>query len=131
MGVGIVTKSLDGFAILVSSQLVVLLGQGQGPGCQITAPAVRVALQGSVVEFLQDDPRLPAEQQQMVKMQLRQLKAVEDPAKLEQILQQLYQQKASVPPSFGKALDLMEKWLKDRIEELSSGGGEAPAEGGA
>jgi len=75
---------------------------------------------------------LPAEQQQMMKAQIRQLKAIEDPTQLEQILGRMLEQKASAPPAFREAMDVMEQWIKDRIEELSSeGAGNASAEGGA
>jgi predicted Zn-dependent peptidase len=71
---------------------------------------------------------LPSEQQQMIKAQLRQLKAIQDPAQLEGILQRVQQQKGAVPPEMQKALGMMEKWIEDRIKQLREGG---EAEGGA
>ena len=71
---------------------------------------------------------LPAQQQQMIKGQLRQLKQIQDPAQLEGILQKVQQQKEAVPAEMRDALGLIEKWIEDRIEQLREGGGE---EGGA
>ena len=71
---------------------------------------------------------LPGEQQQMLKGQLRQLKAIQDPAQLEGILQRIQQQKGAVPAEMQKGFGIMEKWIEDRIKELSEGG---ETEGGA
>jgi predicted Zn-dependent peptidase len=80
---------------------------------------------GSVAEeFPPEVAALPAQQQQMIKQQLRQLKQIQDPAMLQQILGQVQQQKAAAPPEFAKAIEVMEKWIEGRIQELSGQGGE-------
>ena len=66
----------------------------------------------------------------MVKMQIRQLRQIEDPARLGEILEQIGQQKANAPPEFGAAIGLVEQWLRDRIQQLSEPAG-AAGEGGA
>ncbi len=58
----------------------------------------------------------------MVKQQLRQLRQVEDPEKLQTVLAQIEQQKASVPPQFAKGIELVVNWIQARIQELSQGG---------
>ena len=72
---------------------------------------------------------LPAEQQQMIKTQLRQLKQVTDPAMLQQILGQIQQQKSAIPPQMQKGVELIESYIENRIEELQ-GSGDANAGGG-
>jgi predicted Zn-dependent peptidase len=74
---------------------------------------------------------LPAEQQQMVKSQLRQLKQVSDPAQLQGILGQIQQQKSAVPAEMQQAIGMVEKWIENRINELEEQGAAADAEGGA
>ncbi|RMG42391.1 MAG: insulinase family protein [Acidobacteria bacterium] len=66
---------------------------------------------------------LPPQQQQMVKMQLRQLKQIEDPDKLRQILEQMRQRKDQMPPEFAPAMRVMERWIEGRIEQLDAAKG--------
>lgn len=73
-------------------------------------------------EFPPGLAELPAQQQSMVKQQLRQLRKVEDPEKLRTVLTQIEQQKASVPPQFAKGIELVVNWIQARIQELSQGG---------
>ena len=65
---------------------------------------------------------LPDQQQQMVKQQLRQLRSVEDPEQLQAFLGQIEQQKGVVPPQFVKGIEIVENWIRARIQELSEGG---------
>ncbi|RMF21189.1 MAG: insulinase family protein, partial [Deltaproteobacteria bacterium] len=69
---------------------------------------------------------LPPQQQQMLKMQLRRLRQIDDPAQLEQMLAQMEQRKGQMPPEFAKAMQVMQKWIRERIEQLkaASKGGE-------
>jgi predicted Zn-dependent peptidase len=71
---------------------------------------------------------LPPEQQQGIKAQLRQLKQIQDPAQLEGILQRVQQSKGAAPAEMQDALGLIERWIEDRIKQLTEGGAE---EGGA
>ncbi len=73
-------------------------------------------------EFPPGLAELPEQQQAMVKQQLRQLRQVEDPEKLQTVLAQIEQQKASVPPQFAKGIELVVSWIQARIQELSQGG---------
>ena len=74
---------------------------------------------------------LPPQAQEMIKSRIRQMKEIEDPAELEQALGRLEEGKASAPPQFQKAMEMMEQWIKSRIEELSkTGEGGGSAEGG-
>ena len=73
-------------------------------------------------EFPPGLAELPEQQQAMVKQQLRQLRQVEDPEKLQTVLAQIEQQKASVPPQFAKGIELVVNWIQARIQELSQGG---------
>jgi predicted Zn-dependent peptidase len=82
----------------------------------------------SAEEWPPELAELPAEQQQMIKGQLRQLKQIQDPAQLEGILQRVQQQKVAVPAKMKDGLGLIERWIEDRIKQLSEGGAE---EGGA
>jgi len=70
---------------------------------------------------------LPAQQQQMIKAQLRQINQVDDPEKLKQALGMIEQQKGSMPPEFQKGAALIERYIQDRIQELEDA---AKAEGG-
>jgi predicted Zn-dependent peptidase len=75
---------------------------------------------------------LPGQQQEMIKTQLRQLRQVEDPAMLEQILGRIQQQKGQMPEEMQKGIGLIERWIENRIKELGEAGdAAAPAEGGA
>jgi len=69
---------------------------------------------------------LSPEQQQRVKGQITQLKAVKDPGKLGEILTQLRERKGAAPAEAQKVLGVIEVWLESRIEELGK-----PAAGGA
>ncbi|MBP1643594.1 MAG: hypothetical protein H6Q03_2263, partial [Acidobacteria bacterium] len=50
--------------------------------------------------------------------QLKQVRAAEDPAQLEQLLSTLEQQKGAVPAEMRPALDLMEAAARERLETL-------------
>jgi predicted Zn-dependent peptidase len=69
---------------------------------------------------------MPAELRQMVQAQVRQLRQIEDPAQLEQIVSQLQAQSAQVPPEMKPALDLVLQAAVARLGELS-GAAAAPA----
>ncbi len=69
---------------------------------------------------------LPPEVQQRVKAQITQLKAVKDPAKLNEILAQLRERKSTAPAEVQKVMGVVESWLELRIAELGK-----PAAGGA
>ena len=73
---------------------------------------------------------LAPQQQQMVKAQIRQLRQIEDPARLGEILEQIGQQKANAPPEFGAAIGLVEQWLRDRIRTLGETSAATGGEGG-
>jgi len=73
-------------------------------------------------EFPPELAELPEQQQQMVKRRLRRLRGVEDPAQLQTFLGQIEQQKASMPEQFHKGIEIVENWIRTRIEELSQGG---------
>ncbi len=74
---------------------------------------------------------LAPQQQQMVKAQIRQLRQIDDPGRLGEILEQIGQQKANAPPEFGAAIGLVEQWLRERIQALSQPAAAAAGEGGA
>ena len=77
-------------------------------------------LAGSVAEeWPEAISQLPAEQQEMVKTQIRQLRQIQDPAQLEQILGQIGQQKSAAPPEFQPAIEALEQFVRDRIEDLA------------
>jgi predicted Zn-dependent peptidase len=65
---------------------------------------------------------LPAQVQQGLMAQVKQIKASTDIASLEAALQGLGQQKGAVPPQFKAALDYIEQVLIQRIAELKNGG---------
>jgi predicted Zn-dependent peptidase len=69
---------------------------------------------------------LPAELRQMVQQQLRQLRQVEDPAQLAQVIAQLEAQAGQVPPEMKPALDAVLAGARARLAELAetAGGGE-------
>lgn len=81
---------------------------------------------GSAEEWPVEVTSLPPEVQQRVKQQITQLKAVKDPAKLNEILGQLRERKAGAPPEAQKIMGVVESWLVSRIAELGK-----PAAGGA
>jgi len=61
--------------------------------------------------------------QVMVKTQLRQLRQITDVAQLQQLADQLQEQKASAPPQYKDVIPIMEKFFSDRIAELSAADG--------
>jgi len=61
---------------------------------------------------------LPDAVQKGVQAQLKQVRAAEDPAQLEQLLSTLEQQKGAVPAEMRPALDLMEAAARERLETL-------------
>ncbi len=65
----------------------------------------------------------------MVEQQIRQLRQIDDPARLEQILAQIAQQKAAAPPEFAGAIGIVEEWLRQRVQQLGEGAGDGD-EGG-
>ncbi len=65
---------------------------------------------------------MPAPMQQQVMAQIRQVREVEDPAMLEQILSGLEQQGAQVPPEMKPALDAIAKAAREQLEKLKSRG---------
>jgi predicted Zn-dependent peptidase len=71
---------------------------------------------------------LPPEAQQMVKQRIRQLREVDDPAQLGQTLERMSAMKGQAPPEAAKPIEILVKWLEQRIAELQ--GGSATAEGG-
>lgn len=72
-----------------------------------------------VPEALQD---LPAQARSQIMSQVKALSSVEDPARLEQALGQLQQQKQQVPPQFKKALSYVEQKVRERLEQLQGNG---------
>jgi len=62
---------------------------------------------------------LPVPQQNMVKGQIRQLRQVSDVAQLQEILGQVQQQASAAPPEYKSLIEIMEKFIADRIDELS------------
>ena len=65
---------------------------------------------------------MPAPMQQQVMAQIRQIRQVEDPAMLEQILSGLEQQGAQVPPEMKPALDAIARAAREQLERLKSRG---------
>lgn len=65
---------------------------------------------------------LPEAMRNGVMAQLKQLRAIADPAMLEQILGTIEQQKAAVPPEMKSVMELMERTARERLEELKAGG---------
>ncbi|MBP9144142.1 MAG: insulinase family protein [Thermoanaerobaculia bacterium] len=70
---------------------------------------------------------LPPEMQQQVLSQLRQIRQIEDPAMLEQLLAGVEQQAGQVPPEVKPALDAIVEAAREQLEKLksraSAGGG--------
>ena len=52
--------------------------------------------------------------------QVRQVRSIEDPAQLEEMLGQLAAQKSQVPPEFAKIVDLLEREARQRLDELQA-----------
>lgn len=65
---------------------------------------------------------LPPEVQGQVKQQIQQIRQVDDPARLEGLLQQLAAQKGGAPPQFKPVMDLLEKVARERLEQLKAAG---------
>ena len=65
---------------------------------------------------------MPAPMQQQVMAQIRQIRQIEDPAMLEQILSGLEQQGAQVPPEMKPALDAIAQAAREQLEKLKSRG---------
>ncbi len=66
---------------------------------------------------------LPDQMRQMIQAQLKQVAKIEDPAQIEQILNQMESQKANMPPQMQKAGELMARVLRERLEELRAAEG--------
>jgi len=78
-------------------------------------------------EGSEEDPELAAltgQAKAMAKQALAQIAQVEDPAELEQGLQQMQAMKAQAPPEFQPAIELIIKKATERIEELRAAAGE-------
>ena len=78
-------------------------------------------------EGSEEDPELAAltgQAKAMAKQALAQIALVEDPAELEQGLQQMQAMKAQAPPEFQPAIELIIKKATERIEELRAAAGE-------
>jgi predicted Zn-dependent peptidase len=67
---------------------------------------------------------LPAQAQQMVKQRIRQLREVDDPVQLQQMLERMGQMKGQAPPEAAKPISILESWIKQRLAELAAEGGE-------
>ncbi len=63
---------------------------------------------------------LPDQMRQMVQMQLKQVRQIEDPAQIEKLLEQMEGQKANAPPQLQKVMPLMERAFQERLEELKA-----------
>ncbi len=63
---------------------------------------------------------LPAQLQQQVMGQVRQVRGIEDPAQLEEMLGQLATQRSQVPPELAKIIDLLEREARQRLDELQA-----------
>jgi predicted Zn-dependent peptidase len=63
---------------------------------------------------------LPEQLRSSVLAQLRQIRAIDDPARLEQALAGIAEQKEQVPPEIRPALELMEKAARERLAELAA-----------
>ena len=78
-------------------------------------------------EGTEEDPELAAlsgQAKAMAKSALAQIAEVEDPAELEQGLQQMQTMKGQAPPEFQPAIELMIKRATERIEKLRAAAGE-------
>ncbi len=71
-------------------------------------------------EFPPEVADLPPQQQEMIKGQIRQLRQIKDVTKLQQVLEQVRQQAGTAPEQFKPLIKIMEDFLADRIQELSS-----------
>jgi predicted Zn-dependent peptidase len=78
-------------------------------------------------EGAEEDPELAAlsgQAKAMAKQALAQIASVNDPAELEQGLQQMQAMKSQAPPEYQPALDLIIKRATERIEQLRAAAGE-------
>jgi len=78
-------------------------------------------------EGSEEDPELAAltgQAKAMAKQALAQIAQVEDPAELEQGLQQMQAMKGQAPPEFQPAIELIIKRVTERIEQLRAAAGE-------
>jgi len=64
---------------------------------------------------------MPAPMQQQALAQIRQIRQIEDPAMLEQLLAGIEQQRAAIPPEMKAMADAMEKAAREQLEKLKSG----------
>ncbi|MEZ5314139.1 MAG: pitrilysin family protein [Thermoanaerobaculia bacterium] len=79
---------------------------------------------GSVAEEVPPElAGLPDQVRNGVMAQLRQIRTVEDPAQLEQLLGMVEQQMDAVPPEMKGAIDLLGKAARARLDELSAAAG--------
>jgi len=81
-----------------------------------------------------EDPELaalPAEVKGMVKQQLAQVLAIDDPAKLGEILARMQQMAGQVPPQMKPAMEYMQKKIQQRVDELAAGKPAAAAQSAA
>ena len=65
---------------------------------------------------------LPAEVQQQVMAQIRQIRQIQDPAMLEQALAGIEQQRAQIPAEMKPMADAIENAMREQLEKLKSGG---------
>ena len=74
-----------------------------------------------------EDPELaamPAQVKGMVKQQLAQIRAISDPAELQETVAQLQQMAGQVPPAMKPALEYLIAKTQERIEELAAAAGQ-------
>ncbi len=65
---------------------------------------------------------MPAQAQQQVLAQIRQIRAIDDPAMLEQLLAGIDQQRAQIPPEMKPMADAIERAAREQLEKLKSRG---------
>ena len=65
---------------------------------------------------------MPAAVQQQVMAQIRQIRLIEDPALLEQLLGGIDQQRAQIPPEMKPMADAIEAAAREQLEKLKSRG---------
>ena len=65
---------------------------------------------------------LPAQVQQQVMAQIRQIRQIQDPAMLEQALAGIEQQRAQIPAEMKPMADAIENAMREQLEKLKSGG---------
>jgi len=85
---------------------------------------------GSVAEEIPAElSGMPAQVQQQLMVQIRQIRQIEDPALLEQALVGIEQQRAQIPPEMKGMADAIEKAVREQLEKLK-GRGNAGGAGG-